>query len=262
MAGLVWQLDRSTCRVHDLGKLERRAELVKSEVISTAEAATADHQTTPIAEHFDVYLDYLRAKETSPVRVANMQRQFDRVSSDCDFRRLADLDGGKLTKWLLQREAEDMSAATRNGYRETLVMFANWCCSGMRHSSVDLTMNVYTDPKLLDVHGALDSLPSLDLNSTPATERQMMRATGTDDRDAMPDERHAVNSVAPNTGERGQTVSFAVHSPSDDHDSAARTGLEENPKKPSKKALLTVFASKASDIGMTGFEPAASTSRT
>ena len=23
----------------------------------------------------------------------------------------------------------------------------------MRHSSIDLTMNVYTDPKLLDVHG-------------------------------------------------------------------------------------------------------------
>ena len=34
--------------------------------------------------------------------------------------------------------------------------------AAMRHSSIDLTMNVYTDPKLLDVQGALDSLPSLD----------------------------------------------------------------------------------------------------
>ena len=33
----------------------------------------------------------------------------------------------------------------------------------MRHSSIDLTMNVYTDPKLLDVHAALDSLPILAL---------------------------------------------------------------------------------------------------
>ena len=46
--------------------------------------------------------------------------------------------------------------------------------AAMRHSSIDMTMNVYTDPKLLDVHGALDSLPSLELNSSPATERPMM----------------------------------------------------------------------------------------
>jgi hypothetical protein len=31
----------------------------------------------------------------------------------------------------------------------------------MRHSSLDLTMNVYTDPSLLDVAGALEALPAL-----------------------------------------------------------------------------------------------------
>jgi len=31
----------------------------------------------------------------------------------------------------------------------------------MRHSDRSLTANVYTDPKLLDVAGALESLPSL-----------------------------------------------------------------------------------------------------
>jgi len=31
----------------------------------------------------------------------------------------------------------------------------------MRHSSLDLTMNVYTDPQLLDVAGALERLPQL-----------------------------------------------------------------------------------------------------
>jgi len=30
----------------------------------------------------------------------------------------------------------------------------------MRHSTLELTMNVYTDPQLLDVAGALDSLPT------------------------------------------------------------------------------------------------------
>lgn len=35
--------------------------------------------------------------------------------------------------------------------------------AAMRHSSIDLTMNVYTDPKLLDVAGALEALPELPL---------------------------------------------------------------------------------------------------
>ena len=40
--------------------------------------------------------------------------------------------------------------------------------AAMRHSRIDLTMNVYTDPKLLDVAGALDALPELPLASTAA----------------------------------------------------------------------------------------------
>ncbi|MDB5346471.1 MAG: hypothetical protein JWP89_4848 [Schlesneria sp.] len=511
------------CRDEDaarsvLGKLERRAELVKSEVMSSAEAATADHQQTSLTDHFAEYLQYLQARETSSVRVANMKRQFSRVSEDCCFRRLSDLDAGKLTKWLLHREAEEMSAATRNGYRETLVMFSNWCCSGtkprlsanpfstvpkanvkadrrrhrramieselvkllevarwrplaefgrksvpvdskpneatgkrkrsnwtkatltlegleaaverargclaknpelttdlerlgweraliyktlvltglrknelasltvgqleldgsmpfvilnacdeknrqgstiplradlandlrnwlshspkpatlrlhssaepadtnrplftvpaglvrildrdlsaagikktdergrtldvhalrhsfgtllskggvaprtaqaaMRHSSIDLTMNVYTDPKLLDVHGALNSLPSLDMNPSE-NERQTVRATGTDGRAAQVPARHSVNSVAPdvapNTGQAGQTVSFAVVSSADGDDTMYDGADDENPNEPSEKASPAVFASKASGVGMTGFEPAASTSRT
>jgi len=42
--------------------------------------------------------------------------------------------------------------------------------AAMRHSCLDLTMNVYTDPRLLDVAGALDALPTLDLDGAPTTE--------------------------------------------------------------------------------------------
>ncbi len=34
----------------------------------------------------------------------------------------------------------------------------------MRHSSLDLTMNIYTDPSLLNAAGALEALPELRLN--------------------------------------------------------------------------------------------------
>ncbi|MBS3735518.1 MAG: tyrosine-type recombinase/integrase, partial [Phycisphaerae bacterium] len=37
--------------------------------------------------------------------------------------------------------------------------------AAMRHSSLELTMNVYTDPRLLDVGAAVDALPSFDPRS-------------------------------------------------------------------------------------------------
>jgi integrase len=41
--------------------------------------------------------------------------------------------------------------------------------AAMRHSKIELTMKVYTDPKLLDVRGALSVLPSLPLDQARAT---------------------------------------------------------------------------------------------
>ena len=48
--------------------------------------------------------------------------------------------------------------------------------AAMRHADSSLTSNVYTDPKLLDVAGALDALPTLPLHG-PDEDR--MGATGT-----------------------------------------------------------------------------------
>jgi hypothetical protein len=51
--------------------------------------------------------------------------------------------------------------------------------AAMRHSDPRLTANVYTDPRLLDVRGALDALPPLPLEGKRA-EGEALRATGTD----------------------------------------------------------------------------------
>ena len=42
--------------------------------------------------------------------------------------------------------------------------------AAMRHSSLDLTMNVYTAPSLLDVAGALATLPELSLQDVAQAE--------------------------------------------------------------------------------------------
>src|SRR5262249_46198169 len=56
--------------------------------------------------------------------------------------------------------------------------------AAMRHSDPGLTANVYTDPKLLDVHGALDALPSPPLDPGQDPGRERLRATGTETCDA------------------------------------------------------------------------------
>ena len=86
--------------------------------------------------------------------------------------------------------------------------------AAMRHSTIDLTMNTYTDPKLLDVCGALDSLPSLNLNASPSTNRNAMRATGTDCRDSSLPTDSPNNSPA--TGFRGHLLSSHQEMPIDE----------------------------------------------
>ena len=121
--------------------------------------------------------------------------------------------------------------------------------AAMRHSKIDLTMNVYTDPKLLDVQGALNSLPSLNLENSPAIDQTRMRATGTDHQDSMPDKRHSVNSVAPTVapkvGEYGQTVSQTAPSSTDTDIRLAIRATVEKPHKSKQKALPTLIVNKA-----------------
>ena len=50
--------------------------------------------------------------------------------------------------------------------------------AAMRHSKIDLTMNVYTDPKLLDVAGAMEALPSLPLGDGPQTVEPSPKCNG------------------------------------------------------------------------------------
>jgi integrase len=113
-----------------LAELERHEELIRSGVLTSAEGRVGQYQKIPLHKHFEAYLEYLRARQASPVRVANMTQQFQRVCRDCGFTSLADLSDEQLIRWLNQQTDAGMSAATANGYRETFVMFCNWCSRG------------------------------------------------------------------------------------------------------------------------------------
>jgi hypothetical protein len=122
--------------------------------------------------------------------------------------------------------------------------------AAMRHSKIDLTMTVYTDPALLDVRGALDALPDLALDSA----REAEWATGT-----AGDFRQGVCSLAPTlapTPDKSvQAGAFPVISAA-----APRQGEERGPLAVSgspgkRKHPLTSPVSGCQGVGATGLEP-------
>ena len=110
-----------------LAELERRAELVKANVMTAADDSIADHQDTPLAEHFGGYVTHLRAKGTSDVHIADTKRLATRLFNECRFGLLRDISGDAVERWLVEREAEGMAARTRNSYLQELRGFCNWC---------------------------------------------------------------------------------------------------------------------------------------
>ncbi len=110
-----------------LADLERRAELVKAGVMSTAEDTMADHQDTPLLRHLDAYGSHLAAKGVAETWINTTKQRFRKVATGCGFKRLAGLSGEALERWLVAQQDAGMSAGSRNGYRKALVSFGNWC---------------------------------------------------------------------------------------------------------------------------------------
>ena len=110
----------------------------------------------------------------------------------------------------------------------------------MRHSDIKLTMGVYTDPRLLDIRGAIEKLPALSGHSV-----------------APP--------VAPTPGGSGQRVSSQGTFSQLSEGTGSRVELVANPCPVNRNAPVTIpviTGASLQQVGLTGFEPATSWSRT
>jgi integrase len=129
--------------------------------------------------------------------------------------------------------------------------------AAMRHSDIDLTMNVYTDPRLLDVGGALEVLPSLPLNGNTALAPEAAKATGTDG----PANRTVAPTVAPTWCNGRQTGSIPGNTAGDRSTPEWTGAVDVSGNAVKGKGPLTIPVSGPPMIGATGFEPATSWSR-
>jgi len=130
-----------------LGKLERRAELVKGEVISVAEAATADHQGTPIADHFTAYLARQQSSGVSKRHLRDLERVGNRMFRECSMGTLRDIRPEVAERWLAARQSEGMAARTRNIHLQAIRGFCAWCVQTERLASNPLARTAKADEK-------------------------------------------------------------------------------------------------------------------
>ncbi len=84
----------------------------------------------------------------------------------------------------------------------------------MRHSDIDLTMQTYTDPMLLDKAGAVEALPSLPpVIQTPQETAAVLAATGTDGPASTPvvESSPKVSPKSPSCGSQPVEGSSVAH---------------------------------------------------
>ncbi|MBA3314909.1 MAG: site-specific integrase [Planctomycetaceae bacterium] len=99
--------------------------------------------------------------------------------------------------------------------------------AAMRHSSIDLTMNVYTDPRQLDVAGAMERLPEFSL--APTSDRRSQ-----DDRSKPPNGRTLAPGLAPESDVSGQHLTTGGNGQDQPKRPPSQRRAAQNAKKPIK----------------------------
>ena len=112
-------------------------------------------------------------------------------------------------------------------------------------------MNVYTEPKLLDVHGALDALPQMPLDKEPKSQTIVVKATGTEDLTSSP----LAPTLAPDSDNRSKSGSIADKTVAlrDDENDGRRDDVSVDTDK--RKHPPTTHVSGCPVVGDTGLEP-------
>ncbi|MBL6705873.1 MAG: tyrosine-type recombinase/integrase [Planctomycetaceae bacterium] len=115
-----------------LTDLERRAELIRSGVVTESQESIAGHLATPLAQHITDYMTHLKGRSGSQKHRSNVHACLERLAAECGFRKLSDLKVGRLEQWLLDAEQDGLGPRTRNRYRSAIVAFCGWCVSSER----------------------------------------------------------------------------------------------------------------------------------
>ena len=112
-----------------LGELVVRTERSKSGLSDRFE----EHHKTLLKQHLDDFKQHLAGKGNCERHVKLTFQRVQRVLTECQWRRIGDIDGDSLNTWLKdRRDAEDFGASTSNGYLTAVKSFTRWLVRSQR----------------------------------------------------------------------------------------------------------------------------------
>jgi hypothetical protein len=115
-----------------LAALERRAELVKGNVMTPSEDKIGRHQDTLLETHVAAYITHMEAKGCSQSHIDGTKLRLDVLQRDCGFTRLRQITREELERWLVHKQTAGMAPRTRNSYLQAVSGFCNWCVEEAR----------------------------------------------------------------------------------------------------------------------------------
>ena len=118
-----------------LGELERRAEKVRSGIITPQEDAIADWQSLPLREHIEDYRRYMVGRGLSAVYMDKQIMYLRIITEDCAYLRLSDMERSSFERFLARKRNLGRAPKTLNGFRGTALSFGNWLVQESRLNS-------------------------------------------------------------------------------------------------------------------------------
>jgi integrase len=123
--------DRSSAEQF-LSRLERDADRVKANVVTTGELRRVSHQSSAIGDHVTAYIATMIGIEDHRKKTEGYIRS---LASALGWSTLADMKREHLETWLAAEARKNRSARSRNGHHTALVSFCNWCVETGRLAS-------------------------------------------------------------------------------------------------------------------------------
>jgi len=115
-----------------LADLLAEVEKVRSGILTPEESQAARHASRPIAEHVADYLAFLKAKTVRGRKVSashryNVEKQLNRLVSECGFKRIGDINRHRVMRWLNdETDKSEKAPRTVLKYRSSLMAFCKW----------------------------------------------------------------------------------------------------------------------------------------
>ncbi len=105
-----------------LTELIRKASRVKAGIIDKYD----EQRQRPLAEHLTEFEASVASKGGTAEYVALLMTRLNRIVADCRFKRIGDLDGSSVERFLAGLRAKGTSPQTTNHYLRAIKQFRSW----------------------------------------------------------------------------------------------------------------------------------------